>query len=80
MRRAVVAMASCLALAAQAQLPSLDDLPRPSTPPPERGPVLPAQVERWRQEAKALEHGDGLERDAVRAAQFYCRASRFGDA
>jgi soluble lytic murein transglycosylase-like protein len=61
-------------------LPSLDNLPRPSTPPPERGTVLPAQVERWRTEAKALEHGDGLERDAVRAAQLYCRASRFGDA
>ncbi len=61
-------------------LPSLDNLPRPRTPPPERGPVLPTQVERWRAEAKALEHGDGLERDAVRAAQLYCRASRYGDA
>ena len=67
-------------LQAHAQLPSLDNLPRPSTPPPERGPVLPAQVERWRTEAKALEHGDGLERDAVRAAQLYCRAARYGDA
>jgi soluble lytic murein transglycosylase-like protein len=70
----------CAPLLVSAQLPSLDDLPRPSTPPPERGPVLPAQVERWRQEAKALEYGDGLERDAVRAAQLYCRASRYGDA
>ncbi len=65
---------------AHAPLPSLDDLPRPSTPPPERGTVLPVQVERWRSEAKALEHGDGQERDAVRAAQLYCRASRYGDA
>jgi hypothetical protein len=69
-----------LALGAQAQLPSLDDLPRPKAPPLERGPVLPVQVERWRQEAKALEHGDGIERDPVRAAELYCRASRFGDA
>ncbi len=66
--------------AAQAQLPSLDDLPRPNTPPPERGPVVPAQVERWRSEAKALEYGEGMPRDPVRAAELYCRAARFGDA
>ena len=65
---------------ARAQLPSLDGLPRPTTPPPERGPVVPAQVERWRAEAKALEYGEGLERDPVRAAQLYCRAARHGDA
>jgi hypothetical protein len=65
---------------ARAQLPSLEDLPRPSTPPPERGPVVPAQVERWRSEAKALEFGEGIERDPVRAAQLYCRAARYGDA
>ncbi len=76
----MIVLASWAPLQAHAQIPSLDDLPRPSTPPPERGPVLPVQVERWRQEAKALEHGDGLERDAVRAAQLYCRASRYGDA
>ena len=66
---------------ARAQLPhlSLDALPRPSTPPPEKGMVVPAQVQRWRQEATALEHGDGMERDAVRAAQLYCRAARHGD-
>ncbi len=59
---------------------TLDGLPRPTTPPPERGPVVPAQVERWRQEAKALEHGDGgVARDPVRAAQLYCRAARYGD-
>ena len=67
---------------AQANPPglSLDNLPRPAMPPAERGPVVPSQVERWREEARALEHGDGIERDAVRAAQLYCRASRFGDA
>ena len=65
----------------QTQLPSLtvDSLPRPATPPPEKGVVVPAQVQRWREEAKALEHGDGMERDAVRAAQLYCRAARHGD-
>jgi soluble lytic murein transglycosylase-like protein len=80
-RRAALIVLACWApLQARAQLPNLDNLPRPSTPPPERGTVLPVQVERWRTEAKALEHGDGLERDAVRAAQLYCRASRYGDA
>ncbi len=59
---------------------TLDGLPRPSAPPLETGPVVPAQVERWRQEAKAFEYGDGShERDPVRAAELYCRAARHGD-
>ena len=67
---------------ASAQQPglSLESLPRPTMPPGERAPVVPAQVERWRNEAAALEHGDGVQRDAVRAAQLYCRAARYGDA
>ena len=67
---------------AGAQVPtlSLDALPRPATPPPEIGPVVPAQVQRWRQEAMAYEHGDGVPRDPVLAAQLYCRAARYGDA
>ena len=67
---------------AQVSLPglSLDNLPRPTMPPAERGTVVPAQVERWRQEARSFEYGDGAERDPVRAAQLYCRAARFGDA
>ncbi|MDN3920904.1 transglycosylase SLT domain-containing protein [Roseateles violae] len=66
---------------AAAQVPglSLESLPRPSTPPPEAGPVVPAQVERWRREGEAYEHGDGVPRDAVQAAQLYCRAARYGD-
>lgn len=69
-------------LAALAQLPTLtlEQLPRPTMPPGERGPVVPAQVERWREEAKALEYGDGVKRDEVAAARLYCRASRYGDA
>jgi hypothetical protein len=59
---------------------TLEQLPRPTMPPGERGPVVPAQVERWRQEAKALEYGDGMKRDEVAAAKLYCRASRYGDA
>ncbi len=60
---------------------TLDGLPRPSAPPLERTPVVPAQVERWRQEAKALEYGEqGSPRDPVRAAELYCRAARHGDA
>ena len=73
----------CAALPAMAQgLPTLtlESLPRPATPPPEKGPVVPSQVLRWRQEALALEHGDGMPRDPVAAAQLYCRASRYGDA
>ncbi len=67
---------------AMAQVPvlTLESLPRPSMPPGEAGPVLPIQVLRWRQEAQTYEHGDGVPRDPVRAAQLYCRASRFGDA
>lgn len=65
---------------AQAPILSLDNLPRPAAPPPEKGPVVPAQVERWREEARAFEHGDGVSRDPVLAAQLYCRAARYGDA
>ncbi|MFG6485115.1 transglycosylase SLT domain-containing protein [Roseateles sp. BYS78W] len=70
------------AAVAVAQVPglTLEQLPRPTMPPGERGPVVPAQVERWRQEAKALEYGDGVKRDEVAAAKLYCRASRYGDA
>jgi soluble lytic murein transglycosylase-like protein len=70
------------ATAAMAQVPSLtlEQLPRPTMPPGERGPVVPAQVERWRLEAKALEYGDGTRRDEVAAAKLYCRAARYGDA
>ncbi|TDP71579.1 transglycosylase SLT domain-containing protein [Roseateles toxinivorans] len=67
---------------AGAQVPtlSLESLPRPATPPREAGPVVPSQVLRWRQEAERYEHGDGLPRDPVQAAQLYCRAARYGDA
>jgi len=80
MRFALVLLALLMGNAC-AQMPglSLENLPRPSTPPPERGPVVPAQVERWRQEGEALEHGDGVPRDPVAAAQLYCRAARYGD-
>ncbi|MDT7833996.1 transglycosylase SLT domain-containing protein [Aquabacterium sp. OR-4] len=45
------------------------------------GPVVPATVERWREEAKQLEHGgNGLDRDPARAATLYCQAARHGDA
>jgi hypothetical protein len=65
---------------AQAAAISLENLPRPSTPPPESGPVVPTQVLRWREEAQRLEHGDGMPRDPVAAAKLYCRAARNGDA
>jgi Transglycosylase SLT domain/Sel1 repeat len=74
------ALGSALAQLPPPVLPTLDGLPRPAAPPLEKGPVVPARVERWREEAKALEHGDGLPRDPVRAAELYCRAARHGDA
>jgi len=40
---------------------------------------VPAQVERWRREGEAFEHGDGVPRDPLMAAQLYCRAARYGD-
>ena len=66
---------------AGAQVPTLtlESLPRPSTPRAEVGPVVPSQVLRWRQEALTYEHGDGVPRDPVLAAQLYCRAARYGD-
>ncbi len=70
----------CGLASAQVPMLTLESLPRPTTPPPESGPVVPAQVQRWRQEALAYEHGDGVPRDPVRAAQLYCRAARYGDA
>ncbi|MFG6467687.1 transglycosylase SLT domain-containing protein [Roseateles sp. BYS87W] len=74
--------ASCSAAWAQSPAPTLtlEQLPRPTMPPGEKGPVVPAQVERWRQEAKALEYGDGVPRNEVAAAKLYCRAARYGDA
>ena len=64
----------------QAPTLTLESLPRPTMPPAETGPVVPAQVQRWRQEAMDYEYGQGVPRDPVRAAQLYCRAARFGDA
>ncbi|MBI5259740.1 MAG: transglycosylase SLT domain-containing protein [Burkholderiales bacterium] len=80
--RAALLGLSLYAGLAGAQVPTLtlESLPRPAPPPPEARPVVPSQVLRWREEAKALEHGDGRERDPVLAAQLYCRAARFGDA
>jgi soluble lytic murein transglycosylase-like protein len=71
---------TCGMAGAQAQTLTLESLPRPPTPPAEVGPVVPAQVQRWREEGLAYEHGDGVPRDPVRAAQLYCRAARYGDA
>jgi soluble lytic murein transglycosylase-like protein len=80
MAQAMGLLLCCCGLAG-AQVPALtlESLPRPSTPPAEAGPVVPAQVQRWRQEALAYEHGDGVPRDPVLAAQLYCRAARYGD-
>ena len=39
-----------------------------------------AQVALWRMEATAFEHGEGVARNATRAATLYCLAAREGDA
>jgi len=74
------APASAQTVAAVAPVLTLDGLPRPATPPPEKGPVVPSRVVGWRLQALAYEHGDGGPRDPVRAAELYCRAARYGDA
>ncbi len=76
----MIALLWALPLPGLAQSLSLDELQPHPVPPPERGPVLEVQVEGWRREALALEHGDGVERDPPRAAELYCRAARYGDA
>ena len=59
----------------------LEQLKRYQPPPLERGVVVPSQVQRWREEARAYEHGDAaFPRNEPRAAALYCRAARFGDA
>ncbi len=79
-----------LATGAAAQAPSADvqlaeglqALPAPLVAPrPPMSMVVPAQVQRWREEAQALEHGEnGVPRDPARAATLYCQAARYGDA
>ena len=64
-----------------APAPSLDALARsPVSTGTPGAPVSPEQVQRWRDEALAYEQGNGTPRDAVLAAQLYCRAARHGDA
>jgi soluble lytic murein transglycosylase-like protein len=76
---AVHAPASARPLGAEPPVPTLESLPRPTTPPPAAA-VRDLHVERWRRDATAAEHGEGVERDLPRAAALYCRASRHGDA
>lgn len=43
-------------------------------------PGAGGQAQQWRQQALALEHGEGVARDPVQAAALYCRSARLGDA
>ncbi len=75
--------AAAQGLALDAQLTDgLQALPAPLVAPrPPLSTVVPAQVQRWRQEAQALEHGEnGVPRDPARAATLYCQAAQHGDA
>ena len=42
--------------------------------------AVAARLAALRNDAKALEHGEGVTRDAARAAALYCEAARLGDA
>ena len=61
---------------------SLAALPAPLVVPrPPASLVVDAQVQGWRRDAIALEHGEnGFERDPARAATLYCKAAQYGDA
>ena len=61
---------------------SLAALPAPLVAPrPPSSLVVDAQVQGWRRDAIALEHGEnGYERDPARAATLYCKAAQYGDA
>jgi len=75
--------AAAQGLSLDAQLAAgLAALPAPLVAPrPPMSQVVPSQVQGWRQEAQALEHGEnGLPRDPARAATLYCQAARHGDA
>ena len=90
MLASLVALGAGMAGPAQAQSLLLDEqlaaslaaLPAPLVAPrPPLAQVVPAQVQRWRQEAQALEHGEnGSPRDPARAATLYCQAAQQGDA
>ena len=75
------AIAQDLALDAQLS-EKLAALPAPLVAPkPPLSTVVPSQVQRWRQEAQAYEHGEnGMPRDPARAATLYCQAAQHGDA
>lgn len=48
--------------------------------PPAGSPAADQLAPQWRQEAIALENGEGVTRNPVQAAALYCQAARLGDA
>jgi hypothetical protein len=66
---------ACLCLCAG--LASAQPMPAPAPAPAPDQTVL---IKLLRDEASAYEHGDGVERDGVRAATLYCQAAKLGDA
>ena len=69
----------CAAVRAQAPEVTLDAPPSASAR-LEVAPRLAAEIARWREDARAAEHGEGVPVDRKRAAELYCRAARHGDA
>ena len=78
-------LAAALLLVGTQAAPALTEIDATTA---ERKAALRAEVETGtaeriavlRNDARALEHGEGVARDPVRAAELYCEASRLGDA
>ena len=70
-----VFLSCCLAV--WAGLAGAQARPVPAPAPAQDQTVL---IKILRDEASAYEHGDGVERDGVRAAALYCQAAKLGDA
>ena len=62
-------LAALLFVAALPALAQVDD-----------GPVENALILSLRADAASYEHGNGVERDGIRAVELYCKAARLGDA
>ena len=82
-RHAFVALACLAALPMAYTRAEAQTQPQAQAPEQASSPQAPDQtvlIKIMRDEASAYEHGDGVERDGVRAASLYCQAAKLGDA
>ncbi len=73
MKTRVFLLMALMALTARAGLAGAQPVTAPA-------PDQTVLIKLLRDEASAYEHGDGVERDGVRAAALYCQAAKLGDA